>query len=546
MYIAQTGGILETSLLSSKRFIEKEIDKIAFFADVGFIEISHPTMKNMQRITLKNIEFQNSTDLQFIKNAKMTIASSIVNKIAVNDRIKVIGKLMPYKTAAIPMAFDQAQYNALIKMDASGIVFYAKKINSGDKDFFTHLRMRLTNFIVEKMGKDIGGVASALLTGDKSSISPAIRASFINSGTAHILAISGFHMSLIASIFFFIFLKIGLYLRLQHTRKFAALITIILTYLYLALSGFSPSAIRAFIMTTVCLIGIILGKGSVSMRSISLAAFIILLFDPASLFLVSFQLSFCAVTALISFYEKYKNHNSKLHPTLKYITASLITTIIASIATFPISVATFNRYSGISGLLGNLIAMPLTSIIIMPLGIICLVFGGFYEGLIKILKTAIKILIECVSWVSTIPGSSLTIKSPQIETLYILIIGGIILCVLQTKLRSIGAGLIGIATLLWIFEKKPNLIIPPDTSEACLVKEGEFYVTSLQKARNKFLAIQRNLGLSGKLNKIDKRDIPIELKRYEQGLFCWIENGKITKTRQIAKRKHPYCPAVFA
>jgi competence protein ComEC len=558
VYVAQTGGLLETSLLSQKRFLTEEHDRITFLADVGFIEISHPTMKNMQRIIFKNIEFQERDKLSFIKTAKMTVASSVISNASTNDRMRIVGRLIPYKTASIPMSFDQAQYNALIKMDAAGVVFKAEKIGQGSRyiDIFSSIRMTLTNLIIEKMGRTAGGIGSALVTGDKSTISPEIRDKFINSGTAHILAISGLHMSLIASILFFIFFKLSLYIGLIfvkfNARKCAALLTIATTYLYLALSGFSPSANRAFIMTTIGLLGIIFGRGAVSLRNISFAALVILLFDPASLFLVSFQLSFCAVTALISFYEQYKHvfanlsYKSKsiIQKFFMYIIASSVTTTIASLATFPISVATFNRYS-LSGILGNLVAIPLTSTVIMPLGVVSIVLCQLTDIPIKVLEIAIYFLIDCVGWAATIKGSNLTIKSPQILTLYMLTFGGILLCLLKTKLRHVGSILIAIFPFVWIFEKGPNLIIPPNARSACTVEDGVVRVTSLRKGRNQFLSIQRNLGLSGRLEKIDEDCLPIDCRLHKQGLFLWIDDGKIVRASMIAKKSHPYCPATF-
>jgi competence protein ComEC len=559
VYVSQTGGIFETSLLSHKKFLEEEMDRVTFTADVEFIETSHPTMKNMQRIVFRNIEFQDA-DLKFIKRARMTIASSVVSRISVDDKVKIVCRLIPYKGAAIPMSFDQAQYNSLIKMDATGIVFSAENIKNTPSigvDFFSRARMMLTNAVTEKMGKKAGGIGSALLTGDKSAISPDIREKFVNSGTAHILAISGLHMSLVASIFFFTFLKISLYLgfifKKFNARRFAAFLTIAVTYLYLALSGFSPSATRAFIMTTIGLFGIILGKGAISLRSISIAALCMLIFDPASLFLVSFQLSFCAVTALISFYERYKyvfpkiifNSKSVIKKAAVYITASSLTTIVASIATFPISVATFNRYS-LSGILGNLVAIPLTSFIIIPLGIISIIFGKLTALPVKASETAINFLADCVGYISTIKGSNVIIRSPQTLTLYILIIGGIILCLLKTRLRHIGSLFVATSSVLWIFERGPNFIIPPNIDEACIIRDGKLLATSIRKGRNQFISIQRNLGLSGKIEKIEKCELPADCKIHERGLFLWInEHGEITKACTTAKKRHPFCPTTF-
>lgn len=392
-YIAQTGGILKTDLLIDKKFLKSDVDKISFFADVDFIEETHPVMKGMQRIVLKNMSFDQNENLNFIKTAKMTCHSNMLKDIETNDRVRIFGRLLKYKTAAIPGSFDQKQYNSLVGLDATGAVFYIKKVKSLNeqnvKNNFSAARRFLTKSIMKEFQAPANGIAAALLTGDKSAIPTEIRDKFIKSETAHILAISGLHMSVVSAIVFVLFSKIfsylGLFIKKLNFQTAAAIFTIPTTFVYLGLSGFSPSAVRAFIMTTICFISLIMGKKVLSLRSVSLAAFVILIFDPASLFLVSFQLSFCAVVALISFYENFQNLIQKFYCSKNFITKffcyiilSIITTIIASLATFPISVSTFNRLSLI-GVLGNITAIPLISFIIAPLGIFTILFSKFFH-----------------------------------------------------------------------------------------------------------------------------------------------------------------------
>ena len=562
IYVSQTGGILDTELLSNKKFIEQEYKKIKFFATVGFVEETHPTIKNMQRVIFKDMQFDKYENLSFIKTSKMTCSSKSLYGIKPQDRVRVTGSLLPYKPAAIPGSFDQAQYNSLIKMDTTGIVFYMKKVKSNNSESssnimenFSSARFWLTKAITRNIAKPAGGVAAALLTGDKSVIDNDVRDKFIKSGTAHILAISGLHMSILASILFFVFFRLFLYSNcfLPHlnAKKCAAVITIPCTFLYLALSGFSPSAIRAFIMTTVCLISITIGRGAISLRSVSFAGFLILLFDSASLFLVSFQLSFSAVVALISFYEKYSSTFARWTSNATfpkkaalYLATSSITTFVATVATLPISISTFNRLS-LSSIFGNLIAIPLTSLVIAPLGIISLVFGYFTNFFTKLFEISINILITCISYVASMPGSDIALKTPSTSTLFIMILGGVVLCLLKTRLRHIGSFAICISLILYLFEKTPDIIIPPKANVVCFVKDGVFYSTSTSKGRNKVKSIQRNLGFSGEIKKSVNVDFSIEQKIYDQGLFLWTKNEKILKKRQLANKRHPYCPTFY-
>ena len=557
IYVAQTGGICKFELLANKQFISKEYDKISFKADVGFVEETHPTMKGMQRIVLNNLKIK---DMDFIKTAKMTCASKMLKDIEPRDKVRIFGRLLPYKTAAIPSSFDQMQYNSLIKMDASGIVFNIRKIAAKKSnkilDYFSYLRFFLTNSISKNISKPANGIASALLTGDKSAIPSDIRDVFIKSGTAHILAISGLHMSILSGILYAVFFKMFLYLRLLlqfiNPKKYAAILSIFFSFLYLALSGFSPSATRAFIMTSICFISIAIGRGTVSLRNISFAALCILIFDPASLFLVSFQLSFGAVLALISFYEAYQKKLSKLISTSNflskislYLLTSSATTLVASLATLPISISTFNRLS-LTSIFGNMIAIPITSFLIAPFGIASLLFGNIFPFVKTIFEQSINILVTCITHISSMSGSNIAMRSFGTGSFSFAIIGILLLCLLKTKLRHIGSSAIFLAIVYHISDKSPNIVFHPQSGVIGFVENGEFFSTSLQKGRNKMRSIQQNIGLSGKIQKKSYDDkFEIAKRKYQQDVLLWTDNNQIMKIKQIRKSKHPYCPAYY-
>ena len=550
-YVSQTGGILKTDLLVNKQFINKQYKKISFYADVDYIDETHPIMKNMKRISFKNIEIINNNNklLNNIKSAKMTCSLKTAKDIMPNDKVKVFANFNPLKSGIVPFAFNQKQYYTINNWDATGVAFKIHKIKTNNSiNIFPYLRRILTSNIISKLGSVNGGIASAIITGDKSSIPSSIRNIFVKSGTAHILAVSGLHMTLISSILYVFFLKLMLYLECFficiNPRKISACITIILTFCYLAMSGFSPSANRAFIMTTICLISMALGRGLLSMRNISFAAFIILLFDPGSLFSVSFQLSFSAVTVLIAFYEKYKSkftdfiniNNVFLKQITIYIVGSFITTTIATIATAPISISTFNQFS-ICGVLGNIIAIPLISFCIIPFGLICLIGGYHFEFIINTFSSLINILVKCLTCISDLPLTNITIRSPHISTLYCIIIGGIIFCLFVTKIRYIGTLLIIYGLITWILEKNATKIVLPEYDIVCIVHNNKFYSNFKQKARNLVRAIQRNYGFNNTI----KLKYKINNNKYKENTFIF-DNGKIQTT---SSGLHPYCPVYY-
>jgi competence protein ComEC len=331
-------------------------------------------------------------------------------------------------------------------------------------------------------------------------------------------------------------------------RRYAAVITILITFFYLKISGASPSAVRAFIMTTVFLLSVLCNRKAISLRSVAFAAFLIMLFDSGAMFLVSFQLSFSAVVALISAYEalsyeiqRFRERcDTPMQKACFYIASSALTTTIASVATFPMSVATFNRFS-VVGLLGNIIAIPAVSFVVMPLTIVAFITCTFTDVFMIALRYVLTILTYVLGWISELPGAAITIKSPSLTSLYITMIGGIILTLLRTRCRYAGVGLSLVGVVMWIFEDQPDVVIPPNSGVVCFVRDGKFYTTSLQKSRLQVSSIQKSLGFSGKPNK-GEYDGMLGTE-HDLGLYVWTKAGK---TKQLAIQRHPYCPAHYA
>ena len=570
LYISQMGGILNfNNDITKRQFLDHDIKNIKFKGYVDIIEETHPTMKNMQRIIVRDIILENNNidnqKYNFIRTVKMTCSSRMLRNIEPMDYVEILGNFNRVRNSAIPGSFDQKQYNAIMNIDANGIVLHIEKMNDNDKkhhnifDYFSYFRFKLTKIISNKLKNPCNGIASALLTGDKSSISPKIRENFIKSGTAHILAISGLHMSLVAFIVYFIIKHALLYAlnifpRISPT-KIASFFTIIFTFIYLALSGFSPSATRAFIMISIFLMSIIFERRSISLNNIAISGFLILLFDPSSLFHVSFQLSFSAVVALIAFYERYSKilykYTHNLNSIVTYIVSSILTTTIATLSTFPISIATFNRFS-LQNITGNIIAIPITSFLIIPLGIINILLGSLTDIFIRPLEYSIELMIHFIEIVSKLPHTEIPFRSPDNMILYVFIMGGIIFLIMKTKLRLLGIFPMIYSVFHYIFiQKNPDIIFVPDEKGIILeidTKNNKIYTNSKQKARNKIRAIQNNLGLDGEI--ILRKDLDDKYKKYAQivenegGLFIWNDNEK-SVIKKMDVRKHPYCPSHY-
>lgn len=244
---------------------------------------------------------------------------------------------------------------------------------------------------------------NTLFTGDTTTLTPDTRATFAQAGLAHILALSGMHVSLIAFIISFALSPLSLFYR----KIPATIITLLFLWLFAIATGLSPSVVRAVIMATVYSLARIFGRQSSPLNSLCLAAIVILIISPQAIYAPGFQLSFAAVISIILFAEKL-NPVSRHHPIL-YTFASLITvSLSAMIGTGLLSVIYFGSFP-----LYFLAANIPTALLLPPLmigGLLSLVLNTFGLDL-HIIYTLTNYLYVAVHSIAlkaaSLPGASI-------------------------------------------------------------------------------------------------------------------------------------------
>ena len=220
--------------------------------------------------------------------------------------------------------------------------------------WWERLRQELAERIRRQLAGDTGAVAVALMIGQRGGISEAVLENMRGSGLAHLLAISGLHMGLVAG-WLFLAIRGGLALlpRLAlfyPIKKWAAVVAGLGALLYLFIAGAPIPTLRAFIMVATVLAAVVLDRRALSLRLVAWAGVIILLVLPESLVSVSFQLSFAAVVALIAAYESltlrgrgWTAERSWPVKAAVYIGGVGLTSVIATLATGPFISYHFNR-----------------------------------------------------------------------------------------------------------------------------------------------------------------------------------------------------------
>ncbi|MEM9810444.1 MAG: ComEC/Rec2 family competence protein, partial [Pseudomonadota bacterium] len=315
------------------------------------------------------------------------------------DLIRMRVSLSPPPGPATPGGYDFAQ--AMFYERIGGVGFsYAPPavIERGGRGWATRVE-RLREGIAGRIEGHIdgppGAVAAALVTGKRERIPQGTVDDLRDAGLAHLLAISGLHMGLVCGFLFFTLrwvLAQSETLALRYPiKKWAALGALMGGSFYLILSGAAWSAQRAFIMASIVFLAILFDRRGISLRNAAIAAIVIVLIRPEAVISAGFQMSFAAVVSLIaafSFLEERfprSEDRSAFTRVTGFIGGLAMTSIIAGLATAPFALFHFGQVATY-GLLGNLLAMPIITLGVMPAAVLALfVMPLGLDGLIFVL-----------------------------------------------------------------------------------------------------------------------------------------------------------------
>ncbi len=398
---------------------------------------------------------------------------------------------------------------SLNDISATGILLSPPKVlkcYSNVSGFLYSVRNRIDEYFKNNLSYHSYTIACALITG-RSIIEKDLRNNFADAGMAHILAISGLHLCLLGGVIYKIFrflLALFPYLALRwDVKKVASFISLISVIIYLFISGNKVPAQRALVVYSITILAILIDRKPISMRSLSLAAIIILLFSPASLFLAGFQMSFAATAGLIAIYEsdfllKTQNSRNILKKFSNFLLYASITTAVASISVMPFTVIFFNKIT-LNSLLSNIIAIPLVGLLIIPSLVTAVTFWKvpvLSNLAFDFCDWGIKQLIYIANYVSYLPGSKLHCHSPDEVTIFIFILSFIWLVIWQEKWRWFGVfGLIlSLGLYLYSTQNLPHAFIH-STGKVFAIKSDDRVITnSRTTARNTVKRWALNLG----------------------------------------------------
>ncbi|MCC1493305.1 ComEC/Rec2 family competence protein [Cognatishimia sp. F0-27] len=327
-------------------------------------------------------------------------------------------------------------------------------------------RMWLSARVQTALPGDSGAFAAAVMSGDRSGMGQDTLQALRDTNLAHLLAISGLHMGLLAG-FVFAALRLALLIipATRHrwpVKKIAAAGALLAAFGYLLLSGGNVATERAFIMAATALCALMLDRRAISLRAVAMAALIVLVWQPEALLGPGFQMSFAATTALVAVFEQL-THVQREHPLPRWaipVFSLFVSSAVAGFATAPVGMAHFNQIAHY-GLIANLVSVPVMGILVVPMAVVAALAMPFGLDWIPlwVMGLGLDWILFVADQVAAWEGATRAIKAPQAGVLALLALGGLILCLWRGAGRLVGIGPLLLATLLWAQTQRPALLI---------------------------------------------------------------------------------------
>jgi len=348
---------------------------------------------------------------------------------------------------------------------------------------------------------DSRAIATALLTGKRDAISSDVNDAMFISGLGHVLSISGYHMAVVAGVVFFVVRALlALVPVLTVTfpiKKVAAAAALVAALFYLLLSGAEVATQRSFIMTAVVLIAIMVDRRAITFRTLAIAALIVLLVTPESLVHPSFQMSFAATLGLVALVQigmpmLFATSESSTTARIalwggRELMLLLLASLVAGLATMPYAAYHFHRVTPY-GIIANLLAMPVVSVLVMPaglLGLLAIPFG--FDSLFwQIMELGLQWMIFVSKWVAALPGAIGRVPAFGTWPLIVASFGIVLLALLRTPLRYAGVIALVAATVWAAATRQPDILIAGDgQSVAVRGRDGRLHV--MRSGKDAFL-----------------------------------------------------------
>lgn len=335
---------------------------------------------------------------------------------------------------------------------------------------------------------DAAGLAVAVTTSHQDWLSQEVRNDLRSAGLAHMLAIAGLHTAALSGFVFFslrFLIAAWPWLAVRvSAKKVAAAGGLVAVSAYLVLSGAHPPARRAAITASVAFIAILMDRQAVSLRSLALAALIILAMEPEVVVQPGFEMSFCATAALVALAEVWPRRAQPvglpwpiafLQRAREWGVALFMVSLVAGAATGPFAIQHFNRIANF-GVFANLTADFVASVAMMPALAIALLLELIGHGAagpaLFVAGWAARAVIALGHLFATAPGAGLAATTAPEIALLLSYFGILFVCLWNGRLRWLGLPLAA-AVAIWPRPTPPVIWVAGDGGDAAVVANGQ-------------------------------------------------------------------------
>jgi competence protein ComEC len=401
-----------------------------------------------------------------------------VRAIVAGDWVRLRARLMPPPRAALPGGYDFSRRAWFDRIGAVGtalggierVAVRGQAVGEAEPS----IRARLSAHIQSRVEGGPGAIAAALATGDRGAISADDDEAMRRAGLAHLLSISGLHITAAVGGTMWLVLRLlalspWLALR-QPLTVVAAGAGAAVGLGYTLLTGAEIPTIRSLAAALLVLLALMIGREGITLRLVATGAMIVLLIWPEALAGPSFQLSFAAVTAIVAIHSHpgiaarlARRDEGWLYAAGRWLAGLLLTGLAVELALMPIALFHFHK-AGLYGALANMIVIPLTTLVIMPAEALALALDlvGLGAPAWWVVEKALRFMLWIAHWVAGAPGSVAALPSMATGAFALMTAGGLWLALWQSRARRWGILPFAIGAIWAATTPAPDILITSD------------------------------------------------------------------------------------
>ncbi len=424
------------------------------------------------------------------RSVRIRLRDTDAAALAAGDGISVRALLRAPSPPAYPGAWDTQRDAYFAGMAGYGFALGgATVLVPAPAARWQHLREAVAARILAALPGTQGAIAATMLTGMGTAIPEADRAAFQTSGLAHLLAVAGLHGGIVMGLVYAAFRR-GLTLS-EHVALFwpvnriAASAALLAGMGYLALTGAHVPILRSIAMAALATLAVLTDRRAMSLRALALAAMALMLAAPALTMGVSFQMSFCAVMALIAGWEALRPRLTVLHKggfwrrQALHAVALAVTSALAGTACLPVAAYHFGTAAAYY-VPANMLAVPVTALWIMPWGLATLALMplGLHGVALVPMGWGIGLVLWIARGVAAWPYAAVTVPQMPPASLVAAVAGLAWLCLWRTRLRLAGLAIIAAALAVPVWAPRPDIVVSADARLIAARVGGQVYVSA--------------------------------------------------------------------